>query len=97
MSAFQWPAVLRGDARISLYEKLGLEMLRNVFLLLLCVNVSVGMCPYIDAYWKVNYHRGLVKYDPENLPDPPTVSQVGHGDLEVRWGHLIYDQQCVDR
>ena len=67
------------------------------FLLLLVIPLCGAMCPYIDAYWKVNYHRGLKKYDPENLPDPPLVSQVGHGQVEVKWGHLIYDQQCVDR
>ena len=74
-----------------------MKMLKVFFSLLFFVDMSVGMCHYIDAYWKVNYNRGLKKFDPENPPDPPVVTQVGHGELEVKWGHLIYDQQCVDR
>ena len=36
-----------------------------------------GMCPYIDAHWKVNYMRGLQKYHEDNSPMPPLVTQVG--------------------
>ena len=36
-----------------------------------------GMCPYIDAHWRVNYNRGLQKFHEDNSPEPPLVTQVG--------------------
>ena len=73
--------------------KLGL----NVYLLLLTLDHVHSYCRFIDGYWKVNYNRGLNKYDEDDLPEPPEVQQVGRGKLRVVWGHLVMDPQCVDR
>ena len=71
----------------------------NVFLLLtsLSVNQVYSNCHYIDGYWKVDYNRGLNKYDDDDPAEPPQVRQVGRGRLQVVWGHLVMDPHCVDR
>ena len=63
----------------------------------LTVNYVISSCHYIDGYWKVDYNRGLNKYDEDDLPEPPRVRQLGLGRLGVRWGELVMDPQCVDR
>merc|ERR1711976_636323 len=54
-------------------------------------------CSYIDAHWKVEYNRGLLRYHPDNTPEPPVVTQLAPGKINVRWGHLVKDGHCVDR
>ena len=73
-------------------------MLSTLLLLSSLSVVSVrSSCHYIDGYWKVDYNRGLNKYDADDLPEPPRVRQVGRGRLGVRWGDLVMDPHCVDR
>ena len=71
----------------------------SVILLLIFIKsqATVAMCPYIDAYWKVDYHKGLRRYSPDNIPEAPEVTQAGYGRVLVRWGHLVMDAKCVDR
>ena len=71
----------------------------NVFLLLTSLSVDhvYSNCHFIDGYWKVDYNRGLNKYDDDDPAEPPKVRQVGLGRLQVDWGHLVMDPQCVDR
>ena len=51
-------------------------------LLLMSPALVTGMCPYIDAHWRVNYNHGLKKFHEDNSPEPPLVTQVG----PARWG-----------
>ena len=55
-------------------------------LLLLSPALVTGMCPYIDAHWRVNYNLGLKKFHEDNSPEPPLVTQVG----PARWGEDIW-------
>ena len=54
-------------------------LLSSVLLLMLVMTPALvtGMCPYIDAHWRVNYNRGLQRFSEDNIPDPPLVTQVG--------------------
>ena len=54
-------------------------LLTSVLLLMLVITPALvtGMCPYIDAHWRVNYNRGLQRFSEDNTPDPPLVTQVG--------------------
>ena len=54
-------------------------LLSSVLLLMLVMTPALvsGMCPYIDAHWRVNYNRGLQRFSEDNTPDPPLVTQVG--------------------
>merc|ERR1712004_296962 len=76
------------------FDMLYISML--VFLHLFPALVT-GMCPYIDAHWRVNHNRGLQKFHEDNSPEPPLVTQVGPARIRVKWGHLVKDAQCVDR
>jgi len=69
-----------------------------MFLILMSgLGSATSMCPYVDAHWKVNYMRGLLKFHEDNDPEPPVVNQIGSGRVHVRWGHLVKESQCVDR
>jgi len=69
-----------------------------VSLFALHITSTLGSCPYFDAYWRVNYNRGLKLFDADNLPEPVAVEQVGsEARVRVAWKHLVVDGQCVDR
>ena len=87
-------------------------VISTTLLLLMSPALVTGMCPYIDAHWRVNYNRGLQKFHEDNSPEPPLVTQVGPARwgedtwlnvimncyrIRVTWGHLVKDVQCVDR
>ena len=52
-------------------------LLFTLFVVLVFPALVTGMCPYIDAHWRVNYNRGLQKFHEDNVPEPPLVTQVG--------------------
>ena len=72
-------------------------LILTTVLLLLTVTCVSSSCHFIDSYWRVDYNRGLNKYDEDDPPEPPTVRQLGRGRLGVRWGPLVMDSHCVDR
>ena len=76
--------------------KVGLNVCLSL-LTFLTVDYVYSNCLFIDGYWKVDYNRGLNKYDDDDPPEPPQVRQVGRGRLRVVWGHLVMDPHCVDR
>ena len=52
-------------------------LISSILLLHLFPALVTGMCPYIDAHWRVNYMRGLKRFHEDNSPQPPLVTQAG--------------------